>query len=160
MNIFVLHAQPRTAARMHCDKHVVKMVMETAQLLSTAHYLAGSHAKPMLEPTHINHPCSVWARDCAGNYGWLWMLGVALCDEYTHRYQRTHSYDALLRITLQWMPRNISRQRRKPFVYCGPAQYYSRDPIASYRAYYIGEKARFARWKSREVPSWFNPPSH
>ena len=111
MNIFILNKDRRLAAIEHNDKHVVKMIVESAQMLSTAHRLLdgtlgteqrtnkngvvrnvkvwtlSDHREQILyKPTHGNHPCSIWCRESVENYLWLYNLTVALCDEYYHRY--------------------------------------------------------------------------
>ena len=98
MNIFVLDYNPTRAAKMQCDKHVVKMALETAQLLCTA--FPGGTAPYKL--THFNHPCAIWCRESLKNYNWLIDHGIALCDEYQHRYGKTHkSKEVIL-----WCKRN------------------------------------------------------
>lgn len=101
MNIFYLHPVPATCARLHCDKHVVKMILEYSQLLSTAHHLGGSPAEitdRIYKPTHANHPSAVWVRECAQNYHWLFELLTALHMEYTYRYGKTHAAYELLSV--------------------------------------------------------------
>lgn len=73
MNVFALDLSPKTAARYHCDAHVVKMILETTQMLSTAHWMRGTRGP--YRPTHANHPCSVWVRESTANYKWLHELG-------------------------------------------------------------------------------------
>jgi hypothetical protein len=77
MNIFYLDKSPYTCARYHCDKHVVKMILETAQLLCGAHWATGGTAQ--YKPTHLNHPCAIWVRKSLSNYKWLCELGFNLC---------------------------------------------------------------------------------
>jgi len=96
MNIFVLHESPVAAAKMHCDKHCVKMVLETAQLLSTAIHMTGGEYGPY-KPTHKNHPCSIWARTSKANFGWLKHLGMELCWEYSYRYGRMHKCETFIK---------------------------------------------------------------
>ena len=78
MNIFYLDEDPVLAAQMHCDKHVVKMILESAQLLSTAHLLIDgdelADERGLYKATHKNHPSSKWVRDSSENYEWLWNL--------------------------------------------------------------------------------------
>jgi hypothetical protein len=88
MNIFFLSLSPKEAARLHCDKHVVKMIIETAQMLYSAHWMLNPEG---LKPTaykiaHKNNPCSIWVRTSLTNYLWLASLGYWLCKEYNHRY--------------------------------------------------------------------------
>lgn len=84
MNIFYLDSNPTLCAKYHNDKHVVKMILETAQLLCGVHWVTGKEAPYKL--SHKNHPCSIWVRSSLENYLWLCELGLELCDEYTYRY--------------------------------------------------------------------------
>jgi hypothetical protein len=88
MNIFYLHRDVWQCAKMHCDVHVNKMILESAQLLSTAHHELGSTAP--YKTTHKNHPSAVWARSGRYQYQWLYRLLEALSDEYTFRYGKVH----------------------------------------------------------------------
>ena len=76
MNIFVLDLDPRKCAEYHNNRHVVKMVLETSQLLCGVHWVGGSEAPYKL--SHRNHPCAIWSRECIENYIWLCDLGMAL----------------------------------------------------------------------------------
>jgi hypothetical protein len=97
MNIFVLDNDTRLAALYHCDKHVVKMILETAQLLCTAHReLDGDERAARLSfyrATHKNHPCAKWARETRANYLWLYDLLKWLLHEYTFRYSKVHKVE-------------------------------------------------------------------
>ena len=88
MNIFVIDKNPRTAARQLCDRHVVKMALETAQILSAVAHQKGFNAPYKI--SHQKHPCTIWAGKSFGNWRWLVAHGLAVCDEYTRRYGRTH----------------------------------------------------------------------
>ena len=90
MNIFVLDKDPKKCAEYHNDKHVVKMILETAQLLCGVHHMAESKLDIPYRLSHKNHPCSIWARECIENYVWLCDLGMELCKEYTYRYGKRH----------------------------------------------------------------------
>jgi len=145
MNIFILDSDPVLAAQYQCDKHVVKMVLESAQILSTI--VSGPY-----KPTHARHPCVIWAGSKAGNYNWLVEHALALCTEYTHRYGKVHKCEAVIReaITPSLPP------GQSQFVLCMPVQYQCfSDPVKSYRDYYLGEKAGFAKWTNRDVPFWW-----
>lgn len=97
MNIFALDSCPIKAAQYQCDKHVVKMVLETAQLLSTAHHVHQSpHRESVYAMTHHNHPSAVWARQSNANYAWLLRHFVALLREYTRRYGKNHACTRLV----------------------------------------------------------------
>lgn len=146
MNIFVLSKSPTLAAQYHCDKHVVKMVLETAQLLST---VAGEGYKP----THKNHPCTVWARESLANYHWLYALGQALGQEYTHRYGKVHK-SSLVIDSLPYAPATVTGGMSTPFALAMPDEYRTDCPVASYRAYYVGEKSRMLKYTNRRAPEW------
>lgn len=184
MNIFYLSPNPKQAAEFHLDKHVVKMILESAQLLCTAHrVLDGTQTKQskltrsgklrdvkryvlsnkffdttMYNATHINHPCAIWCRDSINNYMWLYDLFVALCDEYTHRYGKKHKTDHLLRDLLKTPPVSISHTPFTPPAQAMPDVYKHADPVIAYRNYYVGAKAGFAKWTSRSIPEWFITP--
>jgi len=152
MNIFVLSTNPVEAAQMQCNKHVVKMIVETAQLLSTAH----SRDIAPYKHTHFNHPCAKWTRASLTNYQWLAQHGIALCHEYTARYERIHKTQA----PMEWLSRNLPELPNVGLTSFAVAikdwTYWSGDPVESYRAYYIGEKKRFARWAPRaKAPDWW-----
>ena len=152
MNIFVLSRDPVEAARWQCNKHVIKMILETAQLLSAAH---PSDVAPY-KHTHVNHPCSKWTRASLDNYRWLVEHGIALCSEYTNRYNKSHKTETVMK----WLRANepdLPKIGLTPFALAiKDAQYWHEDPVQAYRAYYIGEKARFAEWAPRaHAPSWW-----
>jgi len=152
MNIFYLDRDPSTCAKMHCDKHVVKMILETAQLLCTTHWLTGSEAH--YRATHKNHPSTVWVRQSIYNYRWLCKLGVELCYEYTARYGKTHKSQAVI----EWCVDNEpSIPNNVPFTdppLAMPEACKLPDAVDAYRNYYIIEKAYMATWK-RNKPDWF-----
>jgi hypothetical protein len=148
MNLFVLDRQPHVAAQYHCDKHVVKMVLETAQLLSTAKHEFGLDSP--YRPTHKNHPCSVWVRQSRENYYWAWNLGYALGVEYTHRYGKVHKSWLLFSEGKLDLPDDMDL----PEVLAMPDEYKDNDPVEAYRRYYIGEKASLFKFTGRQKPEW------
>jgi len=154
MNIFVLDTNPKTCAVYHNDKHVVKMILETAQLLSGVHWVNGSEAPYKL--SHKNHPCAIWARECYENYVWLCDLGMELCAEYTYRYGKRHKSQEIIEWCLLNVPNIQEKGNITPFALAMPDECKVGDAVASYRAYYMVEKRGFAVWKNREVPQWFN----
>lgn len=176
MNIFYLHNNPKTCAEMHVDKHCVKMILEYAQLLSTAHrvldgtlvdgysktgrkqkrYILSDDLDTVLySATHINHPSAIWVRQSEQNYRWLFTLFCELLDEYTYRYSKTHATSRLLTV-LARPPENIPMDVR--FTEPTPAmpdQYkVAGDSIKSYHNYYLGDKTRMFSWKNRPQPSF------
>jgi len=181
MNIFYLDSDASLAAKYHVDKHVVKMILESAQLLCTSHrILDGSPKKVsrttktgkvrevtsyllqdskkdsiLYSATHINHPCTIWCRETINNYMWLYQLFVELCDEYTYRYNKKHKTDILLRDVLKQHPRNMSRIEFTRPAQAMPDDYKSSDSVEAYRTYYMADKRKFAKWTKRDVPQWF-----
>tara|TARA_R110002012_G_scaffold10463_7_gene47884 strand:+ start:672 stop:1136 length:465 start_codon:yes stop_codon:yes gene_type:complete len=151
MNIFVVDEDPEVAARQLCDKHVVKMILETAQMLCT---VALEHGfKAPYKKAHPKHPCTLWAGKSAANWTWLIDHGLAMSEEYTERYGRTHKSEAVIR-WCRTLPIKFPASKLTPFAQAMPQQYKNECPVTAYRAYYHGEKAGFATWKS-EVPKWW-----
>jgi hypothetical protein len=183
MNIFYLDKFPNTCAKMHADKHVVKMILEYAQLLSTAHrvldgtetvrlsdsgrkqkrwVLAGDLDSILYSSTHMNHPSAIWVRQSKENYIWLANLLVELCAEYTHRYGKIHKVerDGLCYVLLKNIPKNLGTKGWSEPTPAMPDEVkIAGDSISSYRNYYIKNKQHLASWQgkvnSRNVPSWF-----
>lgn len=155
MNIFVLDNDPEQAARDHCDKHAVKMIVETAQLLSTAHHLLGT-GDSLPRKTHENHPCAKWVRESDENYRWAAALGRALCATYSRRYGRLHAWQGLLAGPLAAPPSEAPRGTLTPFAQAMPEQYRCTDAVRAYRLYYVGEKLGFARWRNNMPPLWLD----
>ena len=154
MNIFVLDKDPKIAATMLCDKHVVKMIVETAQMLCTVARNRGYMGAPY-RSTHKNHPCTKWAEESGANWDWLIAHGLEMCAEYTRRYGRIHKTQSVI----EWcknIPTKPSGSKLTPFKLAMPQQYKCTDPVKSYRNYYIGEKAKFAKWKT-SPPTWWLP---
>jgi len=183
INIFYLDSIPTVCAKYHNDKHCIKMILEYAQLLSTAHrvldgtqsiglsatgrkqtryVLPDSRESIMYSATHINHPSAVWVRQSMSNYMWLSHLLAELCKEYTYRYGKVHKTerDGLVAMLLNQTPNNIST---KEFTEPTPAMpedvKVAGDSIKSYKNYYISNKQHLASWQgkvnSRNVPEWF-----
>jgi hypothetical protein len=182
MNIFYLHHDPKVCAEMHTDKHCIKMILEYAQLLSTAHrvcdgtntvrlsvsgrkqsywLLDDARNSILYSATHVNHPSAIWCRAGIRQYNWLHSLLVECCKEYTYRYGKTHKVEASgLLDALATAPKNIPVA---PFTEPTPAMpndvKVAGDSIASYRKYYIHNKQHLASWKgkvnSRNAPDWF-----
>lgn len=156
MNIFVLDRNPEIAARFHCDKHVVKMILESAQLLSTAHHVLGGNGA-VYKKTHENHPCALWVREGADNYYWLFSLMLFLGQEYTFRFGKVHKTISDHLKTLSELPFSwqLPVGRRKDFVLAMPDDCkIEDDPVASYRKYYIEHKSNLLNYTKREKPEW------
>jgi hypothetical protein len=154
MNVFAVDRDPVRAARALCDRHVVKMTLETAQILCTAARVRLRQRAPY-RPTHANHPCVTWAATRRANWEWLVRHGLALADVYERRYGRVHPSRAVIAGMARAGP-PPSKGRRQRFAQVMPERYRGRDPVAAYRRYYAGEKARFATWKPpARPPRWW-----
>lgn len=153
MNIFYLDCDPKTCAEYHVDKHVVKMIVEYAQLMSTAHRILDGN-EMVYQPTHPKHPSTIWTRATKSNYDWLFQLWTMMLDEYTYRYGKRHACEKMYTLLIN-APKNIADG---PFTEPTPAmpdEYkVAGDSIASYRQYYIGAKKSFLSWKMRPRPEW------
>jgi hypothetical protein len=160
MNIFVLDQDPTIAATYHNDRHVVKMILESSQLLSIAHYKEGVASREVrFSRAHINHPVAIWTRASISNYDWLYILASALLTEYEARYGRVHNYAPLVR-ALQNCPAGITKRSLTSFVQCMPKQYQRANAVEAYRLYYIHEKAHIASWKPpARQPEWWRSGS-
>lgn len=151
MNIFYLAHDVDECAQYHCDKHVVKMITEYAQLLSTTVRMSGIDAGYRI--THKNHPCAKWARDSLSNWRYLKRLTKALHDEYHYRYGKVHK---------SWLVADSLPEPNIPDVgvtrlpRAMPDCYKVDDVVESYRNYYSGAKQHIAKWKNRQQPEWYN----
>lgn len=181
MNIFVLSDNPVEAAQLQCNAHVIKMIVESAQMLSTVHRmldgvlkrapsksgktmskhwtLPDNRESVLYKAVHMAHPCTVWTMASDMNYNWHYAHFVALCDEYTHRYGKVHATDTLLRKALAVMPSNIKYGDLTPFALAmkaNPECMHPDDPVRSYREFYQTKQDRFKMaWTNRNVPEWF-----
>jgi hypothetical protein len=156
MNIFVLDRDPNVAAQYHTDKHVVKMIVESAQMLSTAHHISGTSdiIKEMVyKPAYANHPCTVWARESSSNYFWLVDLFNALLKEYNRRYKKEHSC-LVLSFLFQTKPSNIPDGPLTPFAQAMPDECKDQDAVVAYQRYYNKEKRHLFKWTSRDIPTF------
>lgn len=149
MNIFVLDSDQKIAAQAHCDKHCVKMVLETAQLLSTAVRLSGIDYG--YKSTHVNHPCSIWARQSLANFTWLKELGIYLGEEYSFRFGRRHKSSAVIKN----IPNIPGGNTLTDFAQAMPDKFKNtNNAIAAYRDYYINSKRHLLVYTNRCPPEW------
>ena len=177
MNIFYLSEDPVQCAKWHCDKHVTKMIIEYAQLLSTAHrVLDGEHVKVIsnsgkrmvsnwkldggsdnvfYKVAQVSHPSNIWVRQSGHHYIYLWRLWHNLCLEYTERYNKTHMTWKKLRSYISILPQNIPDNGFKEPPQCMPDECKEISAVKAYRKFYKAHKREFATWKT-QVPSWFN----
>lgn len=182
MNLFILAETPRLAAEYHCNKHVVKMILETGQILSTCHWRSllircGRDFKdfsrikdarefvedqykpkelPPYNPTHPNHPCTLWAGKTLGNYCWALELMRSLLDEYKLRYKKNHRAESVW-FHLNEPPLNIDPSYHVTEHYQAvPVDcQIQKMPVMAYRKYYRLYKRHFAKWSVRSIPAWF-----
>ena len=168
------------------DKHVVKMILESAQLLSTAHrvldgqmsvrerLVPGTLEKPkyrkhkvwtlpdardsvMYQATHMNHPSAVWCRTSIENYSWLVEHFFALMNEYIHRYGKIHKCNGELSYMLQSPPKNLESWDWTPMPSCMDKEYIiSENVCTNYKNYYIMAKSKLHCWTKRPKPEWIN----
>lgn len=183
MNIFVLSDLPQEAAEHHCNKHICKMILESAQMLCTAHWLSQLESKgkkmsdfkrvrdaqewlrsnvvPTRQPpwkmTHIGHPCNVWTRESIDNYRWHSRLGLTLCSEYTHRYGKIHKSLGVH----EWLSKNeplLPSLGKTEHPQCVPDDCKTGpgSAVEAYRQYYNRYKNKFAVWEPRaRTPNWY-----
>lgn len=179
MNIFVLNKNPVICAQQHCDKHVVKMILESCQLLSTAHRildgeqyiklsknnrklkawkLLDEREELLCAASHVNHPCGIWCRENSTNYMWLHNLTVELAKEYTHRYGKHHLYERNGLIEeLANIPANIELSdylTPQTWAQAMPEEHKRDNVVEAYQTYYLKEKERMLVWTSRDTPDW------
>lgn len=176
MNIFMLDENPKLSAQYHNDKHVVKMIVEYAQLLSTAHRVLDGKPKKVdyvtttgkprsktiyvldgtegiYEAAHVNHPSAVWVRESVSNYLWLHEMSVYLCREYSVRYNKIHKSQSVI-AKLSNLPKNIRSVGKTKLPLAMPEKYHKENPVEAYRAFYRDGKSHIANWKT-VVPNWF-----
>jgi hypothetical protein len=175
MNIFYLDNDPVKCAEMHCDKHIVKMIIEYAQLMSTAHrmldgehYIDASSGRRIqrwrlqdgdmdaviYKAGHTGHPSAIWTRENAVHYQYVYDLFVACCDEYTLRYGKVHLTDSKLRDCLNVLPNNIDLCAWREPPQCMPDDVKSESVIDAYHKYYQEYKKDFAVWTVRPMPEF------
>jgi len=162
MNIFFLDENPKLSAQYHVDKHVVKMILETAQLLCGVHHMTDqvptkyrpSNDQVPYKLSHKNHPCAIWARESLSNYLYLCELGLELGKEYTYRYGKKHKSIDVIEWCIVNKPNIPDIGFTKPSM-AMPDEYKVDSVVESYRNYYMGAKSELAQWKKREKPFWF-----
>ena len=150
MNIFVLDKNPHVAAMYACDKHVVKMILESAQMLCSVH----PEGTAPYKRGFYNHPCTKWVRASSENYDWMIEHARALCTEYTRRYGKVHKSEKVI----DWCDANrpeLPDVGLTPFAQAMPEDYKNEDAVEAYRTYYRNDKRRFATWKDVDPPTWF-----
>lgn len=155
MNIFYLHEDPKISARMLCDQHILKMGIESAQMLSTAHWMTGGAAP--YKKAHINHPSTKWTRDSIQHYRWLAIHAKAILEEYTKRYGKIHKTEQIV----DWLILNEPTLKNVKFIpppQCMPEEYKHFNTITAYRTFYVKDKLAIKKLKyvKAKAPAWID----
>ena len=151
MNIFYLHEDPRKAAEYQYNKHVVKMILESAQMLCTAHHHYGNGDNVPYKKAHYNHPSTVWVRQNCENYAWLYRHMLALGEEYTKRYGKTHLTITKCKEPLSKAPPGMPWLGFTQPPQAMPDEYKDDCSLQAYWNYYIGAKRIIANWKTEDI---------
>lgn len=145
---------------MHCDKHVIKMILETCQMLCAVWHITDPEHniyEPPYKLAHKNHPCTIWVRTSLDNYKWLCELGLSLCEEYTYRYGKIHACEKYIKILSDQIPPIPEIGFTTP-AQAMPDIYKDDDPVEAYRTYYFFDKQNILSWKGkiagRDTPHW------
>ena len=178
MNIFYVHEDAKTSAEMHVDSHASKMIIEYAQLMSTAHRVLDGkqvkrlskknrllttydHPDPELDHTlykscHVNHPSGIWVRQSKKNYRWLYEMWTELNKEFMYRYDKNVPHESYRK--LKWAlfspPENMPEGVFTEPLQAMPDDVKNESSITAYRDYYIKYKKHLASWKKRGMPDW------
>lgn len=167
MNLFYLSDSFEDSVRCHLDSHCTKIITEAVQILSTNyHILSSGKVEPFLfKPTHANHPCTIWARECYENFMWVVHYGIALHNEYKFRYGKN-------KYLKEWQILNFCFANppelpwndglTTPFKMALPDDCrISDNPVECYRKYYNTHKRHLffkkdgtPRWTNRQIPNW------
>jgi Pyrimidine dimer DNA glycosylase len=151
MNIFYLDSDVVQCARFHSDKHVIKMLLESAQILCSVLWI--HHIEAPYKPTHLNHPCVLWANESLSNWLWLKQLAHALNEEYQYRFNRDNhkSYEVIAKLPIPPIP-DYGLTKRPQVL---PDTCKQEDPVKAYRQYYRTQKRHLGHWTKRDIPDWF-----
>ena len=177
MNIFFLSWSYEECAKLYCDQHVVKILLEIAQMLYTAHHTtspSGWNANAPLtkngkahgyRPAHPKHPMTIWVGSTINNYMWTVKFGMALACEHHRRFGTVHSCVPHILWLFTNIPKSFSGNTSATARYategfppnltpppmCMPLEYHDDNIVRAYQNYYKGDKLRFARWKKIPV---------
>ena len=152
MNIFILDKDILKCAEYHCDQHVVKMILESVQMLCTALNKKGFTTP--YKSTHSQHPCVLWVEESFENFLWLQSLAIALNAEYRFRFDKDTDHKSIS-VLDKISDCRYDNPGLTEFAQAMPDKYkIPADPVSAYRQFYLGEKMGFARWTNRNVPEW------
>lgn len=169
MNRFVTHTDPVIAAQHQCDKHIRKMIVEEAQMLSTA---LRENQSPFVTPdlyksAHKQHPCTLWAQASYANWMWAYEHFIGLCDEYDYRFNSPHRTKDVMRKVFTSIVDNdgFMQSWRKIKLTAHPQCFGDWPhktseswPVMAYRSYIRDYKAnvmKSMKWTRRNPPIWF-----
>jgi hypothetical protein len=156
MNIFYLDPIASKAAQYHCDKHVGKMLIESCQMLATAHHMHGNGDNVSYKPTHVNHPSNVWVRSSVKHYHWLVQLAYNLGLEFERRYGKVHKSFSILAAELMNAPEAMYDMPHTwtPPTLAMPEEFYQNDTIKAYRNFYASKHGRMTMeyYKGNQQP--------
>ena len=157
MNIFFLHKDPQWAANALCDKHVPKMLLESAQMLSTAVQNYMGRIEELYKPAYPNHPMTKWVGSTFSNFQWTLENAVFISQEYTKRFKKLHKSSRILNVIYDnQYYKDIPDERFTEPPQCMPDEYKDKDYVTAYRRYYNNDKKYFAKWeKGRSCPEWW-----
>lgn len=152
MNIFYLDSNPELCAKYHCDKHVIKMILESVQILSAILRINNIDAGYKL--THKKHPATIWAGESLSNWRWVKKLTEELNKEYRYRYEKDINHKSF--DVMQSFPNPpIEDKGLTKAALVMPEEYFDEDPVKAYRNYYFKEKANICSWARRGKPFWW-----
>ena len=157
MNIFFLDETPEKSAKFLCDKHVPKMLLESAQMLSTAVQKYTDRIEELYKPAYPNHPMTKWVgfnRDC---FRWALENAMSISQEYCKRFKKLHKSSKIINnIYDNNYINDIPDGFFKEPPQCMPDEYKDKDYVVAYRKYYMGAKAYFAKWeRGVPAPDWW-----
>lgn len=160
MNIFILDTDMTKNVQSYVNKHVIKMCLETCQMLSTTYYFTNQEELAPYKINHPQHPCSIWARESLSNWLWLKELGLEICKEYTFRYGKQHKCEQIMKdmvapniidIGLTELPKAMGEMVKMGIDI-------PTDVVEAYRKYYNVCKTNMFNWEGkingRKIPDW------
>ena len=154
MNIFILDNEIEKCAQYHCDQHVVKMILESVQMLCTALNRKGFTTP--YKSTHIKHPCVLWVEESFENFTWLQNLAIALNTEYRFRFERDSDHKSIF-VLNEISNYNYDSRGLTEFAQAMPDKYkIPGNAVKAYKQFYLGEKMKFAKWTKRHSPKWIH----
>ncbi len=154
MNIFILDWNIYKNVQYYGNKHVIKMITESAQILSSAIHLSNTELNEnVYKLTHQHHPCVKWVTESLSNWMWLKQLVIELNKEYVYRYNKNVNHLAYEKVLTYPIP-NLNDIGPTPFKIVVKDKI-NNNVVDCYRYSYMTNKRHLAIWKKRETPKWF-----